>query len=199
MADRKDSYYFRAKREQYRSRAAYKLLEIQKRFGILRGHENVLELGSSPGGWSQVISENTDGRVLSIDLNRQDDLPGVTFVRGDIFSDRTAGEIADFLSQNRIECFELVVSDTMGKTSGVSHRDHAISVELGERVMSLAGMFLCEGGNVVLKQFQGDMSREFVKKHGRDFAASKITTTKATRSGSSEIFILFTGLRLRKE
>ncbi len=190
MSKRKDSYYYRAKSEQYRSRAAYKLLEIQDRFSFFSGNENVLELGSAPGGWSQVILENTSGKVLSIDKSRQEPLEGITFVRGDIFSPRIESEIGRFLNDNSLECFDRILSDTMAKTSGISHRDHALSVELGERVMQLSDIFLCRGGSVLIKQFQGDMTREFIQKHSAAFSGSKLSTTKATRGGSSEVFIL---------
>lgn len=194
MKNRKDPYYYRAKQQDYRSRAAYKLLEVQERFSIFSGKENVLELGSSPGGWSQVIAENTSGKILSIDRSPQEDLDNVVFVRGDIFSPRIEKEIGSFVESSGIGCFDLVVSDTMAKTSGISHRDHALSVEIGERVMQLAAMFLCTGGSVLIKQFQGDMTHNFMKKHSEGFEKSKLATTKATRSGSSEVFILFTHL-----
>lgn len=193
MSNRKDPYYFKAKKDQYRSRAAYKLIEIQQRFSFFSGRENVLELGSSPGGWSQVISGNTRGRILAIDRSPQEPLDGVQFVRGDIFSQRIEGEIGNFLEENGIGCFDRIISDTMGKASGISHRDHAISVELGERVMQLADRFLCPGGRVLIKQFQGDMTKDFMSRHSRNFEFSKLATTKATRGGSSEVFIILTG------
>lgn len=193
MSNRKDSYYYRAKKEHYRSRAAYKLLEIQQRFDFFSGRNIVLELGSSPGGWSQVISENTKGLILSIDRSPQEPLEGVTFLRGDIYTPRVEKEIGMFLSEHGADCFDRIVSDTMGKASGISHRDHAISVELGERVMQLAGLYLCRGGKILIKQFQGDMTKDFMNKHSGDFESSKLATTKATRGGSSEIFILFSG------
>lgn len=198
MNRRKDPYYYRAKKEDYRSRAAYKLLEIQDRFSIFSGNENVLELGSSPGGWSQVISEKTTGRILSIDRSPQEDLDGISFLRGDIFSPRVEKEIAAFIESSGIGCFDLIVSDTMAKTSGISHRDHALSVDLGNQVIHFADIFLCPGGSVLIKQFQGDMTHSFMTKHSGMFQKSKLATTKATRSGSSEVFILFSQ-KIRKQ
>lgn len=193
MVSRKDQYYFRAKKENYRSRAAYKLLDIQKRFGILAGHENVLEIGSSPGGWTQVLLENTDGVVLSIDKSQQEEIPRISFIRGDIFSQRIEDRIADFLKEKGLKCFDLILSDAMAKTSGISHRDHALSVELCERVMQLSGRFLCHKGTVLVKQFQGDMTSGFQGRHGSMFTDVKLTQSKASRAGSSEIYILFRG------
>lgn len=193
MSDRKDPYYYRAKKENYRSRAAFKLIEIQERFFLFSGRENVLELGSSPGGWSQVILENTEGKILSIDRSPQEPLEGVTFIRGDIYTPRIEAEITSFLSHNELKGFDCIVSDTMAKTSGISHRDHALSIELGDRVMHFSDLFLNNGGSVLIKQFQGDMTSDFLKKYGGKFRSSKLATTKATRGGSSEVFLMFRG------
>ncbi len=199
MSGRKDQYYYRAKKENYRSRAAFKLAELQDKFSVIGSHDCILELGSSPGGWSQVIKENTDGPVLSVDRSPQDDIEGIRFLRGDIFSQRVVDEISVFLRENGRGCFERILSDTMAKTSGISHRDHALSVELGERAMEIAGMFLCDGGSVLMKQFQGDMTQDFLRKHKPSFKESRITSTKATRGGSSEVFLLFRDFHRNKE
>ncbi len=199
MRERKDTYYYKAKREHYRSRAAYKLLEIQERFAIFSGNERVLELGSSPGGWSQVITENTSGPVLSIDISRQEPIDGVDFIRGDIYSDRVENEIGSYAATKAGGCFDVILSDTMAKTSGISHRDHALSVELCQRVMLLCGRFLCHGGTVLLKQFQGDMTKGFVQQHKAGFNSARLTTSRATRQGSSEVFIIFAGFRKKRD
>ncbi len=190
---RKDTYYRRAKRENYRSRAVYKLLEIQERFRIIQKTDTVLEIGSSPGGWSQIIREITTGSILSIDRERQSEIESVTFLKRDIFNEKIEKDIERFLSESGSECFNVVLSDAMDRTSGIQSKDHAVSIAIGERVMELSYRFLCIGGRVLLKQFQGSETQDFKKRHSGRFENSRITTTSARRKGSREIYILFSG------
>lgn len=190
MTAREDRFYRLAKAEKYRSRAAYKLIELQERYSLIGRESNVLEIGSSPGGWSQVISSITSGLILSVDIQPQERITGVDFIRGSVFSPSLHERISSYLIERKSECFDVIVSDAMAHTSGNTDIDHARSVEICDAVMKIASAFLCKNGKILLKQFQGDMTRNFMVRWSADFSYQKVSTVKATRRGSREIYII---------
>ncbi|MCL4314986.1 MAG: RlmE family RNA methyltransferase [Candidatus Thermoplasmatota archaeon] len=189
---RLDSFYFQAKKLRYRSRAAFKLLELQEKFRIIN-EGAVLELGSSPGGWTQVIRELTEAPVLAMDMTNMRPVEGVDFIRSDMAMPEAEEKIGEWLRSRGIPGFGSVLSDAMVKTSGNRLLDHSRSVDLCEAVLKIAGIFLLPGGNVVTKMFQGEMTAGFVSKYSRLFRSSKATSVSATREGSREIYIIFRG------
>jgi len=159
---KRDYYYRKAKTENYRSRAAYKLLQLNSKFRFLRRGFRVIELGCAPGGWTQVASElvGREGRVVGVDLQRVAEVgENVVLLRGDF----TSPEVREKLRELMPEC-EVVLSDASPEISGVWSVDHARSVALCEAALQIAEEHLVEGGALVAKVFQGDMLQELVEK-----------------------------------
>ncbi|MEM0155467.1 MAG: RlmE family RNA methyltransferase [Thermoplasmataceae archaeon] len=197
MADRKDKYYVKAKKDNFLSRAVYKLSEIQEKFSIIREQDTVLEIGSAPGGWTQFLLSINGVKVISVDRSPYQKLDGATQIRKDIFSDEIWGILDERLSSMGVGGFNVVLSDAMSHTSGNHSRDHASSYLICDRVMSIAERLLLQGGNAVIKHFQGDLTKNLIEKWSGKFRGYKITTPKASRSGSREIYIIFFNLRER--
>ncbi len=191
--ERRDFYYYRAKQENLRSRAAFKLEEIQQKYSVLKERSNVMEIGSAPGGWSSLIRMYSSGLILSIDQTKMEPIEGVTFIRGDIERDEIYQHIGGYCDNNSINGFDCILSDAMVKTSGHGDTDHARSYLICKRVMTLAEKFLLPGGNVLMKQFQGDMTQAFIAEWRPRFAFSKAVKPSASRRGSRELYILFKG------
>jgi len=183
---KKDYYYKLAKKSGYKSRAAFKLIQIDQRFYIIHEGNTVLDLGASPGGWSQVARElvGDKGRVIAVDI-KPVRVPGVEFVRGDVFLKETIEKIAE-----RVEKVDVIISDMSPKISGVKSWDHARSIELAERAMEIAHIFLKIRGHMVIKVFQGDMLKNLVKKLKGEFELVKVHKPHASKSSSSEVYIV---------
>jgi len=180
-----DKTYLRAKHEGYRSRAAYKLIEIQNKFSIIRPDDNIIDLGAAPGSWLQVLRTLTEARVLGIDLNPIADLEGVETIEGDL----TDPEIQE-LARSRLGIVNVVVCDAAPKLSGHKAYDQARIIELNEKALDFAVNVLKQGGNFAIKSFQGTDFPELyndVKKH---FYSVKTCNTKSTRKGSTELYIV---------
>lgn len=193
MSSRKDKYYHKAKKSGLRSRASFKILEIQSKFELLSEGDLVLEIGASPGGWTQVISEITGEPVVALDIEKMEPMEGVIFLKGNVFDPGLETSLDDILSQLGREGFDVIVSDAMVKTSGDRNIDNSSSYLLCKRVMEIAGSFLAEGGNVLVKQFQGDLTEQFFNEWGRNYRFRKKTSPRASRTGSRELYIIFAG------
>ncbi len=189
--NRKDKYYTKAKKDNYRSRASYKLLEIQSKFNIISPGDFVLEFGSSPGGWTQVVQKFTDKPVISVDISRMDPIENVLFIQGNINDPELTSKIRDVMISAGIEYIETVISDAMIKTSGNYDRDHYGSYLLCENVMKRSLSLLAIGGNAVVKQFQGDSTNLFVNTWKEYFNFYKVTKPNASRQHSREVYIVF--------
>lgn len=191
MPDHRDSYYYRAKKERYRSRASFKLLELQTKFGMLEEGQKILEIGASPGGWSQIITSITKSLLLSVDSERMEPLDNNVFIRGKVGDKNLVERIRDEMEDHNIKEFDGIVSDAMSRTSGNQDIDHASSFLICRGVMEIAKDFLGQNGFVLVKQFQGDLTVQFVNTWKKYFAFSKITKVAASRENSKEIYIIF--------
>ena len=191
MEKRKDIYYKRAKKQGYGSRAAYKLIEIDRKFPILFSRMRVLEIGSSPGGWTDVIMERNPEMLVCVDLTAPKNITFPINIRGDILREDTWNRIREAYPNG----FDLFLSDAMAHTTGQHDRDHALSVEICRSVMDHCEAFLLEEGTVLLKQFQGDMTKEFIDSFRGKFKKVYITKPASSRSESSEIYIIFSRFR----
>lgn len=180
-----DRLHIRAKREGYRSRAAYKLIEIQQKFHMLRRDDNVVDLGAAPGSWLQVIRQYTEGTVVGIDLNEIEPLEGVVTIRGD-FSDQAVMEQVRRISDR----ITLVVCDASPKITGHRSLDQARAVGIGMDAVKFARSVLFPGGKIIIKSFQGDMFPELLEVVRRDFETVHLFRPRATRKGSAEIYIV---------
>jgi len=195
MNRRKDSFYHKAKNAGFRSRASFKLLEIQEKFELLQEGDLVLEIGSSPGGWTQIIREITGETVVSVDVEKMEPIPGIIFIKSNVFNRELEGKLKEILAELGRDHFDAILSDAMVKTSGDRNIDHSSSYLLCRRVMELADEFLEQDGKAIVKQFQGDMTEEFFREWARKYRFKKKTTPKASRSGSSELYMIFAGKR----
>jgi len=170
----------------YRARAAYKLLEIQQRNGVIRVDDNVVDLGAAPGSWLQVLRDLTDGRIIGVDLNPIAPMEGVITIVGD-FTDPL---VQERIRQESGGMVNVVVSDASPKLSGQKSYDQARAVGLGEDALAFACTILKPGGNLVLKSFQGELFGDLVAKVRKHFYAVRSYRTKASRKGSAETYII---------
>lgn len=185
---RRDTYYRRAKKEGYRSRAAYKLIQINKKFGVIRNGDAVVDLGASPGGWSQVVKEivGDNGKVIAVDMHSMKTIEGVEFIKGDIRSEETIERIMEKLPNG---C-NVVISDMSPNISGNYSIDHARSIELCDAALECALKILKKNGNFVIKVFQGDMLSDYLNKLNIYFKTVRCHSPKASRKRSSEIYVI---------
>jgi 23S rRNA (uridine2552-2'-O)-methyltransferase len=185
---RRDKYYRKAKREHYRSRAVYKLKQLDYRFDLVRPGNTVVDLGASPGGWSQVAAElvGKDGMVVAVDIDRMIPIEGVSFVRGDMRNSTTVARVLELLPEGA----DVVISDMSPDISGNYSYDHARSIELCEHALKFATTVLHEGGNFLCKMFYGDMSRGFMGAVRKEFGQVHTHHPKASRSSSSEVYVV---------
>lgn len=189
---RSDRYYRAAKREGFRSRAAYKLLQIDERFELLYEGDTVVDLGAAPGGWSQVASGlvGEAGRVVAVDLVAPPAIPGVEFVRGDI----TDPELAERLAASVPEA-HAVLSDIAPHLSGNRTLDHARSAGLVRDAWRVARRLLRDGGVFVAKVFQGEESEALLEELRPSFERVQGFAPRATRSESREYYIVAKSFR----
>jgi 23S rRNA (uridine2552-2'-O)-methyltransferase len=181
----RDKVHLRAKHEGYRSRAAYKLIEIQKRFNVIRRSDNVIDLGAAPGSWLQVIRTLTDGNILGIDLSPIPPIDGVLTIEGDLTDPAIRNRAQELLGTVNI-----VVSDASPKLSGNRSYDQARAISLNQQSLDFACRVLKHGGNFVVKSFQGTDFPELLSDTRAHFHAVRTCITTATRRGSTELYIV---------
>jgi len=189
-----DPYVKRAKAENYRSRAAYKLLELDERFGLLRGVNAVVDLGIAPGGWSQVVRRKTPkASVVGIDILPTDPIEGVTILQMD-FMDETA---PDKLREALGGPADLVLSDMAANTVGHQQTDHLRTMALVEAGLEFAREMLRPGGAYVAKVLAGGADNQLVAELKRNFASIKHAKPPASRKDSSEWYVVAQGFKDR--
>jgi 23S rRNA (uridine2552-2'-O)-methyltransferase len=195
-----DPYVARARREGYRSRAAYKLLEIDDKHRLLRPGQRVVDLGAAPGGWSQIAARRVGspdgrGRVVGIDLLPIDPMPGVEFVELDFLDESAPGRLTELLGGPA----DVVMSDMAANTTGHKKTDHLRIMGLAEAAAQFAREILAPGGAFVAKVFQGGTENQLLADLKRDFATVRHVKPQASRADSSELYVLATGFRGGRE
>lgn len=187
-----DIYVRRARQEGYRSRSAFKLLEILEKDKLVRSGMIVVDLGAAPGGWSQVLAPliGEKGRVIALDMLEMEPIRNVTFLRGDFSEDNAVAALQKELGGRKAD---LVVSDMAPNISGVGMVDQARSMHLAELALDFTGNFLKPGGVLLVKVFQGAGLDEFRKQLGEVFDSVAVRKPKASRDRSSELFLLAKG------
>ena len=187
-----DPYVRRAKAENYRSRAAYKLLELDERFGLLKGVKSVVDLGIAPGGWSQVVRRRSpQAKVAGIDLLPTEPLDGVTILQMDFMEEDSPMKLREALGGPA----DLVLSDMAANTVGHQQTDHLRTMALVEAGLEFAREVLKPGGAYVAKVLAGGADNDIVAALKRSFATVKHAKPPASRKDSSEWYVVAQGFK----
>ena len=185
--DRRDYFYRKAKDEGYRSRAAFKLKQINERFNIIKKRDTVVDLGAAPGGWLQVAKELSGGKVIGVDILPIEEIEGVEIIKGDIRLEATVEKIKEKIKK---EGSDVVICDAAPNLSGNWSYDHARSIDLASSALECARKLLKPEGRFAVKVFQGDMFPEFLDKVRRYFGKVRAFSPEATRKQSAEIYVI---------
>ena len=187
-----DQYVNQAKLDGYRSRACYKLIEIQDKDKLIKPGMTVVDLGSAPGGWSQVAAKyvGDHGRVLASDILDMDSIAGVHFIKGDFTEDSVYQSLLDYLGNNKAD---LVISDMAPNMSGMSAIDQPKSMYLIELAFEMAQNTLKPNGAFVAKIFHGEGFDEYIKSLRKKFKKVVIRKPDSSRARSKETYIVATG------
>ncbi|RME53186.1 RlmE family RNA methyltransferase [Candidatus Woesearchaeota archaeon] len=177
-----DVFGRRARREGLRARSAFKLLSIQKKYGVLKNNDVIIDLGAFPGGWSSVASRF--GSVVGVDMKPVEPIEGCRFVKGDFFDDAVVAQLP---------VADVVLSDAAPATTGVRDQDQFRSFVLAERALFIAKQKLKRGGSFVCKVFQGREFESFVGEVRRVFSFVKTTKPEASRKESKEMYLVAKG------
>ena len=189
-----DPYVKKAQKDGYRSRASYKLLEIQDKDKLIRPGMSVIDLGAAPGGWSQVTSRliGGQGRLIASDILEMDSIPDVTFVHGDFTEDKVLAEILEAVGNSQVD---LVISDMAPNMSGLPAVDMPRARFLCELALDLAGRVLRPGGDFLVKVFQGEGFDEYHKNIRKLFEKVQTRKPDSSRDRSREQYLLCRGFR----
>jgi 23S rRNA (uridine2552-2'-O)-methyltransferase len=189
-----DPYVQEAQKLGYRSRAAFKLTELDDKMKLIKKNMVVLDLGSAPGGWSQVAVERGAKKVVAIDLLEMDPIPGVTFMQMDFMNDDAPEALIAAIGSGA----DLVLSDMAPNTTGHKDTDHLRIMGLVEAAYDFAKEVLKPGGGFVAKVFQGGAQQELLAQMKRDFSVVKHVKPNASRKESSEQYLVAMGFRASK-
>ncbi len=189
-----DPYVQRAKAEGYRSRASFKLMEIDDRDRLIRPGEVVVDLGATPGGWSQVVAKRQkgNGRVIALDLLEMDPMHGVDFIQGDFREEGVLNTLESMLAGAKVG---LVLSDMAPNISGVVVSDQARVMHLAELGLDFSRSWLKPDGAFLVKVFQGYGYEDFVKEMRQAFTVVSTRKPDASRDRSPEVYLLGRGLK----
>ncbi len=187
---RKDYYYNLAKKQNYRSRAIYKLLQLNKKFRLIKEKDIVIDLGCAPGGWLQVAREivGEKGLIIGIDLQEVESLPdkNVFIIKGDMTKEETLKKVRDILFKKP----DVVLSDASPNISGIWNVDQAKSITLSTTALLIATKILKKGGNFVSKVFQGELFDEYLKLVSDYFDKVFVEKPNACRTKSAEVYLV---------
>jgi len=189
-----DAYVLKARAQGYRSRAVFKLAEIQRKDRIIKPDQLVLDLGAAPGGWSEYAQQivGDRGKVIALDLLPIEPIVGVEFIQGDFTEQQTLDQLLALIDDRRLD---LVLSDMAPNLSGMDSVDQPRSIYLAELALDLACRFLTSDGVFVVKLFQGEGFEELIALLRRSFKAVRFRKPDASRARSSEIYAGCSGLR----
>jgi 23S rRNA (uridine2552-2'-O)-methyltransferase len=189
-----DPYVKQAQKDGYRSRSAYKLIELNERDRLLKPGMRVMDLGSAPGGWSQVAARSvgSKGRVLATDILPMDRITNVDFIQGDFTEDVVVEKIFEWLDGAK---FDLIISDIAPNISGIDSADQAACMYFLELALDTVRKALKPGANFVAKMFQGEGSDAYLKELRKSFVKVSIRKPAASRPKSREVYIVARGFR----
>jgi 23S rRNA (uridine2552-2'-O)-methyltransferase len=190
----KDTFRVKAKEEGYPARSVYKLKEIQEKYKLIRPGQRIIDLGCHPGSWLRFCSQavGPEGLVLGLDLKNPTIpmSPNISFLKVDLLA--VPEELIKTWAPQEAD---LVLSDLSPKTSGIKWLDHQRSLELNRRALEIGFILLKKGGSTVLKIFEGEGSKDFIKKMKNRFAEVHIHKPKSSRQESSEIYLIGRGFK----
>jgi 23S rRNA (uridine2552-2'-O)-methyltransferase len=200
IRERKNEHYYKkAKAENYRSRATYKLVQVNEKYGFIKLHSVVVDLGAAPGGWVQAARKmvGRHGFILGVDLKPIEPFPQayVRTIIGDLTDSDIAAQILSFLPRRA----DAVISDAAPNITGVWEVDHALQIDLASKALDVALQILRCNGNFFVKLFQGDLMDEFVQTVKGHFSEVKFVKPDASRAKSSEMYLLALGLKTALE
>jgi 23S rRNA (uridine2552-2'-O)-methyltransferase len=189
-----DEFVKRSQKDGYRSRAVYKLEEIDKKDHLIRPGITIIDLGAAPGGWSQYAARKLQGkgRIIALDILPMDPLDGVEFIQGDFLQDEVFQQLLDTLGNDRPD---LVISDMAPNMSGMQAVDIPRAMYMAELALDLGQQVLKPGGALLVKVFQGEGFDAYLKMLRQQFTRVVMRKPKASRSRSREIYALATGFR----
>lgn len=190
----KDPYVKRAQKEGHRSRAAFKLLEIQEKDKLIKPGMLVVDLGAAPGGWAMVAKEGVGkkGEVIALDILPMEPIADVHFIQGDFTQPETFQALLDTINQRPVD---LVLSDMAPNISGIAAADQANAMYLAELAFDLAQKVLKQGGDFLVKLFQGQGFDQYLTLIRKSFKQVKVRKPQASRSQSREVYLLAKGFR----
>ena len=182
-----DPYVSLANEKNYRSRAAFKILEINNKFNIFKNALTILDLGAAPGSWSQIAMEVTKSKatIIAVDLLDIDPLPGVNIITGNIYDDEVLEKIRSYSNK-----YDVIMSDIAPNTTGHASTDHLRILDIAENVFELAKEVLSPGGNFIIKIFEGGFSQELIKEIRKQFKTIKRVKPESSRKESPEIYLV---------
>ncbi|MGL4670324.1 MAG: RlmE family RNA methyltransferase [Methanobacteriaceae archaeon] len=193
---KKEHYYKKAKESEYRSRASFKLLQLDKKYKIIKEGEKIVDLGAAPGGWSQVALEKVGetGKVVAIDLNKIKPFTEENLykMQGDFTSTEAQEEIIRYLEGYA----DVVMSDASPKLTGIKDIDKLRSTDLAQGVLDINKKILKNNGNMVIKVFQGSEYKELLDKIKKEFRSVKTTKPSSSRKKSTEMYVI--GLKYKR-
>lgn len=192
-----DPYVARARKDGYRSRAAYKLIELDERFGLLKPGQAVVDLGAAPGGWLQVAVQRTGGpeggaHIVGIDLQEIDPVAGAEFLRLDFLDESAPERLVERLGGRKAD---LVMSDMAASSTGHRKTDHLKIMALAEAAAEFAREVLAPGGGFIAKVLRGGSENDLLANLKRDFASVRHVKPPASRADSAELYVVAQGFR----
>ena len=192
---RRDQYRKLAKQQGYRSRAAFKLLQLNKSYKIIKNSDKVVEFGCAPGGWIQVATQlvGPSGFVLGLDLKEINPLAGASFIKGSIDDPLLTEILLQTVGPNNK--FDVVLSDMSPNVSGIWEIDHERQISLTSHALHVSIRILERRGNAIFKIFQGVSTRSFVNELAEHFALVKLSKPPASRQESSELYVICLGFK----
>ncbi len=192
-----DSYFKAAKKAGYRARSAYKLQQINNKFGLIKPGDATIDLGCAPGGWAQVLVEmvGDEGLVLGVDLQKTRPLEGATFIQGDFTQEKTRARLTEILAESDRSDLDVVVSDMAPDMSGNYDLDQYRSVHLGTLAVEFADKHLKIGGHFICKVFEGADFMELREMVLQRFRKVRQVHPAASRKQSSEVYLVGLGYK----
>lgn len=183
-----DVYYQKAKEDGYRSRAIYKLIEIDDKYKLVKANSMILDIGAAPGSWSQLVSKRLkSGNCVAVDIQPMTDIANVHFICGDIFDEKV---LERALELNQKQKFTLVISDIAPTVTGIKDADVLRSVGMAEELCEICNELLAINGSFLTKVFQGAGFDDFLKLMRRSFKTVRIIKPSASRPESREVYVL---------